>query len=272
MKFSVIIPVYNRSKLVKRALLSVLNQTEPAAEIIIIDDGSTDETPQTLKKFVGDAQIITQKNSGVSAARNAGLKQAAGEWIAFLDSDDEWLPDKLKMATEFIEKHPQYKIFQSEEIWIRNGKRVNPKDKHQKLGGWIFKESLPLCIVSPSAVVIHRDVFEKVGTFDESLLVCEDYDLWLRIARRFPIGLDPEPGIFKYGGHEDQLSRKYWGMDHYRALAIEKHIKDPTLPDDLHREALKVMRQKLNILITGAEKRGKNASVYRKKLKLYQIT
>ncbi len=270
MKISVIIPVFNRPQMVQRALRSVLEQTEPPLEIIVIDDGSTDETPSVLNTFVPQVQIIRQPNKGVSAARNAGILQARGDWIALLDSDDQWLPNKLQLAREFVTAHPQIRIFQTEEIWIRHGKRVNPRKKHQKHGGWIFKQSLPLCIVSPSAVVIHKSVFETVGLFDETFPVCEDYDLWLRVSRFFEIGLDTRPGIIKYGGHDDQLSKKYWGMDLYRVKAIEKHVNDSTLPLELKLAALEELLKKLNILIQGARKRHKHYPQLEEKFQFYQ--
>ncbi|MHB2149826.1 glycosyltransferase family 2 protein [Calditrichota bacterium LG25] len=270
MKISVIIPVYNRPQMVKRAIESVLAQTEAAHEILVINDGSTDETPRILEKFGKRITVINQAHKGVSAARNTGIRLARGEWIALLDSDDEWLPEKLAMAREFHESHPQYLIFQSQEIWIRHGKRVNPKKKHQKYGGWIFRQSLPLCIVSPSAVVIHQSVFKKVGLFDENFPVCEDYDLWLRVARLFPIGLDSRAGIVKYGGHEDQLSRKYWGMDYYRVLAIEKHLKENNLPPDLRQAALEEILKKLQVLISGYQKRGRRNFQLEEKWRRYR--
>ncbi|APF20512.1 glycosyl transferase family 2 [Caldithrix abyssi DSM 13497] len=270
MKISVIIPVYNRPQMVKRAIESVLAQTEAAHEILVINDGSTDETPRILEKFGTRITVVNQPHKGVSAARNTGIRLARGEWIALLDSDDEWLPEKLAMAREFHESHPQYLIFQSQEIWIRHGKRVNPKKKHQKYGGWIFRQSLPLCIVSPSAVVIHQSVFKKVGLFDENFPVCEDYDLWLRVARLFPIGLDSRPGIVKYGGHEDQLSRKYWGMDYYRVLAIEKHLKENNLPPDLRQAALEEVLKKLQVLISGYQKRGRRNFQLEEKWRRYR--
>ena len=269
MKISVIIPVYNRAQMVKRAIQSVLDQTLPAHEIIVVNDGSSDETGQVLQTFEPLIKIINQPHRGVSAARNAGIRLASGDWIALLDSDDVWLPQKLAMAHEFHRNHPQYLIFQTEEIWIRHGKRVNPKKKHRKYGGWIFKPSLPLCIVSPSAVVIHKSLFENVGLFDESFPVCEDYDLWLRVALHFPIGLDQRPGIIKYGGHEDQLSRKYWGMDYYRMLAIEKQLKRDDLPVDLRLAALEEVLKKLTILINGYRKRGKPDLALEKKRNFY---
>ncbi len=269
MKISVIIPVYNRPTMVERAVKSVLNQTLKPHEIIVVDDGSTDETPRVLAAFGDQITVLRQEHRGVSAARNAGIRHATGEWIALLDSDDEWLPNKLTMAVEFLKENPRFKIFQTEEIWIRNGKRVNPKKKHQKYQGWIFKQSLPLCIISPSAVIIKKEILEETGLFDETFPVCEDYDLWLRVTRRFEVGLDSRPGIVKYGGHEDQLSRAYWGMDYYRVLAMEKHVNDPRLPEELRKAVVNELLNKLQILINGYRKRGKFSAELEEKWKRY---
>ncbi|MBN1408870.1 MAG: glycosyltransferase [Calditrichaceae bacterium] len=269
MNFSVIIPVFNREKIMHRSILSVINQSKSAGEIIVINDGSADQTKSELLKYQDKIRIVNQPNRGVSAARNAGIQLARYEWLAFLDSDDEWHQDKLLKAEAFHNKHPKYKIFQSDEIWIRNGRRVNPKRIHQKYDGWIYKQSLPLCIVSPSAVVIHKDVFEDVGLFDESFMVCEDYDLWLRVSRKYPVGFDSYQGIIKYGGHSDQLSRKYWGMDHYRIKAMEKQLNDPSLPDDLRKATLQEICFKLDILIRGYQKRNKSSVELQDKLKIY---
>lgn len=266
---TVIIPVYNRARLLKRALESVLNQSHPASEIIIVDDGSTDNTLSLLEPYLKQIKIIRQKNQGVSAARNRGIKEAGSDWLAFLDSDDEWLPNRLENAVNFLRTNPDCRIFQCEEIWIRNNRRVNPKKKHKKTGGWIFRESLPLCIVSPSALMAQRNLFDKVGRFDETLPVCEDYDLWLRVLRKYPIALDERPGIIKYGGHEDQLSRKYRGMDYYRVLAMEKHVHDPQLEPSLRKAVLLEIVKKLRILDSGAKKRGRQWDEVEQKLKNY---
>ncbi len=267
--FSVIIPVYNRAAIISRAIESVLRQTIPPAELIVVDDGSEDETASVLKPYLPQIKIIRQENKGVSAARNAGIRAASGEWIALLDSDDEWLPQKLELAGRYIQAHPDCKIFQAEEIWMRNGRRVNPKNRHKKQGGFIYKESLPLCIVSPSAVVIKRSLFTEIGFFDETLPVCEDYDLWLRVSRKYKIGLDVHPGIVKYGGHGDQLSRKFWGMDRFRILAMEKQLADPELPDELRKWTLEEILSKLSVLIEGYEKHGRDSRNLQKKRTQY---
>lgn len=266
MHISVVIPTYNRGYCLERAINSVLDQTFPAFEIIVVDDGSTDNTQEVLKKYSGDIKILSQQNKGVSSARNRGISEAKSEWIALLDSDDEWIPEKLSNHKRFYEDNPGLNIFQCEEIWIRNGLRVNPKKKHQKKGGWIFLDCLPLCIVSPSAVIFKKTLWQEINGFDEQFPVCEDYDLWLRIARYHEIGLDEIPAVVKYGGHKDQLSRTFPIIDEYRIRALEKHIFDDTLTSEFKDYVIHEAIKKINVILKGAEKRNKNRGTWYLKL------
>jgi glycosyltransferase involved in cell wall biosynthesis len=269
---SVIIPTYNRAAVLPRAIGSVLSQKDADFELIVVDDGSTDGTNEYgVRRFAyGEKEcsvrrtpsaervrFLSQSNKGPSAARNLGIQHAKGEWIAFLDSDDEWIPGKLKAQLKFFEENPDYLICQTEEIWIRNGKRVNPMKKHQKSGGFIFEKCLPLCVVSPSAVMMHRKLFDEVGLFDESLPACEDYDLWLRIASKYPVGLIEKPYIFKYGGHADQRSREFPAMDRFRIQSLAKILKKGILSPEQTLAARRQLEEKASIYIAGALKRGK---------------
>jgi len=267
---SVIIPTYNRASVLPRAVDSVLGQRDVSFELIVVDDGSTDNTStmfnaqqSTKNPFSGsgghDALRVVRcaKNKGPSAARNLGIREARGAWIAFLDSDDEWKPGKLKTQLQFFREHPDYLICQTEEIWIRNGVRVNPMKKHQKFGGFIFEKCLPLCVVSPSAVMMHRELFDEVGLFDELLPACEDYDLWLRIAAKHPIGLIEKPYIIKYGGHADQRSREFPAMDRFRIQSLAKILVQNILAPDQTRAARRVLEERARIYTEGALKRGK---------------
>jgi glycosyltransferase involved in cell wall biosynthesis len=267
---SVIIPTFNRAHTLPRALDSVMVQTLQSMEIIIVDDGSTDETNAVLADYPGLC-IISQDNRGVSAARNVGIEKAGGEWLAFLDSDDEWLKEKLEKQWDAICNDDKL-ICHTEEIWIRNGQRVNPMKKHQKYGGWIYEKCLPLCVISPSSVMIHKTVFNDVGNFDETLEVCEDYDLWLRICSKYPVLFVDEPLIVKYGGHDDQLSRKHWGMDRFRAKALEKMIASGASNDEDEKATVNMLIQKCEIIINGMKKRGKDveAMEWEEKLKKYK--
>ncbi|NQV41518.1 MAG: glycosyltransferase [Candidatus Marinimicrobia bacterium] len=272
MNISVIIPSYNRASTLERAIQSVLDQTFPAMEIIVVDDASTDGTSEILKKYSNRIEIITnESNMGVSFSRNAGIQVAQSDWIAFLDSDDQWVAAKLEHQKGFHEAHPTVLISQCDEIWIRNGVRVNPMSKHKKKGGWIFESCIPLCIVSPSAVIIHRRVFEHIGLFDVNFLACEDYDLWLRIAPHYEIGLLDEKLVTRYGGHDDQLSRKYWGMDRFRITAMEKHV-DSDLDPVWKKTLLEELQFKCAVVAAGAKKRDKleTAALYLEKQKRIQ--
>ena len=258
---SVVIPTYNRVHLLERALDSVLRQTLAADEIIVVDDGSTDNTASTLKSFHPEAKLIQQDNLGVSAARNTGISAARHDWIALLDSDDVWHENKLERQITALNNAPEYLICHSDEIWIRNGVRVNQMNKHKKAGGHIFQHCLPLCAISPSAVMIHRSLFDEIGLFDENLPACEDYDLWLRICSRYPVLFIDEALITKHGGHDDQLSRQYWGMDRFRIQALNKIVSANKLNDGDRDAAIKMMVNKINIYLAGAEKHGNTEHV-----------
>ena len=159
---SVVIPTFNREARLSAAIRSVLNQSLTPSEIIVVDDGSTDATENIIKSF-SEVRYIHQENQGVSQARNHGIRLAEHEWIAFLDSDDEWLPRKLERQWRALDSQPQYRFCHTDEIWIRRGKRVNPKKIHQKYGGWIYHRCLPLCIISPSSVMVNYQIFDNVG-------------------------------------------------------------------------------------------------------------
>jgi glycosyltransferase involved in cell wall biosynthesis len=251
---SVIIPTYQRSERVARALDSVFQQTLAPLEVLVVDDGSTDGTATMVEERFPDAQVLVQLNQGVSAARNAGIRAARGEWIALLDSDDEWAPGKLEMQMSALSTGA-HRICHCDEIWIRDGQRVNARKRHTKPGGWVYRDCLPLCSISPSAVVIHRSVLLEVGLFDETLPVCEDYDLWLRIAARYPVLFVGESLVIKHGGHADQLSTSLWGMDRFRVKSLMSAWRrlPLALPDRI--ATLEILVEKLEILLGGARKR-----------------
>ena len=261
MRVSVIIPSYNRCQTLKRALRSVFAQTLQPDEVLVIDDGSTDETPIMMQSDYPAVKYSYQPNRGVSMARNLGIAQSKGEWLAFLDSDDEWLPNKLEQQLDLLKIHQDMAVCHTDEIWIRNGKRVNSMKKHTKKGGWIFQHCLPLCAMSPSSIIIHRSIFDLVGPFDENLPACEDYDLWLRITARYPVLFIETPLIIKYGGHGDQLSTKYWGMDRFRIQAIEKILRSNHLNQENRQAAVAMLVKKASIYLLGAKKRGKDQEV-----------
>ena len=257
-RVSVIIPTYNRSWCLSEAIDSVLSQTFQDMELIVVDDGSSDETPALLSHYADRLRVLRQTNRGVSAARNSGIQAAHGDLIAFLDSDDTWQPDKLARQVDFFDRQPDAMICQTEEIWIRRGVRVNPKQRHRKPSGWIFEASLALCLVSPSAVMMRRDLLEEMGGFDESLPACEDYDLWLRMSLRYPIHLIDDALVIKQGGHADQLSRQH-SLDRYRIQSMEKILGSEPLTDDQARATSAMLHEKCRIYAAGCRKHGRFA-------------
>ncbi len=224
-------------------------------EIIVADDGSTDHSQNLIENNYKNVQFVSQQHQGVSAARNRGIKQARGNWIALLDSDDAWKPEKLELQVQALTKNIAFKVIHTNETWIRNGEGLRQMKKHRKYGGNIFKHCLPLCVISPSSVMIHQDIFDEVGYFDESLPVCEDYDYWLRMCCRFPVLFLDQALIIKYGGHEDQLSTKYWGMDRFRIQALVNILNTDYLIETDRRVAVEILLKKIDIYLKGARKR-----------------
>jgi glycosyltransferase involved in cell wall biosynthesis len=255
---SVIIPTFNRAQKVSRAISSALSQTFNDFEIIVIDDGSVDETSDVLAGFRDRITLISHsENLGVSAARNSGIKASQSPFIAFLDSDDYWLPEKLDAQVRYFMENPEAVACQPEEIWVRNGARVNPWKKHIKPSGDIFEQSLKLCVVSPSAVMVRRELLDEVGLFDEDFPVCEDYDLWLRIACRYPIYLVNTYLLVKEGGHSDQLSSMLKGMDRFRIKAMVKLLEEGRLNQKQGLAVHCELEKKCRIYGNGCIKRGK---------------
>jgi glycosyltransferase involved in cell wall biosynthesis len=253
---TVIIPTYNRGWVVQEAIDSVLDQDFNDYELIVVDDGSDDNTREILGAYGKAITVLQQSNRGVSAARNRGIAEAAGRLIAFLDSDDLWLPRKLTTQVKFFAENADAVINQTQEIWIRNGVRVNPKKRHHKFSGMIFERSLALCLVSPSAVMIKKSLFDAVGGFDEDLPACEDYDLWLRISCRYPAHLIDFPLIIKRGGHDDQLS-KAAGLDKYRIQSLMKIIDSDLLTPQQYKAAVITLKEKSEVYAGGCRKRGR---------------
>ena len=255
---SVIIPTYNRAQKVVRAVTSILDQTFKDYTIIVVDDGSDDGTEATLEPLRAHLHIISHpRNLGVSAARNTGIRAAKSPLIAFLDSDDYWLPKKLAVQTGLFRDNQEAVACQTEEIWIRNGRRVNPGKKHLKPSGDIFLPSLRRCMVSPSAVMLKRSLLDKVGFFDEDLPACEDYDLWLRIGHQYPVELIDQYLVVKEGGDPDQLSMRYPGMDRFRIKSLLKLLRGGLLSEKQQEKALQELSLKCNIYGKGCLKRGK---------------
>ena len=263
-EISVIIPTYNRCDLLKRAINSVIKQTITPKEIIIVDNGSTDQTYQMVSSLFPEINYFIEKKRGVSAARNKGILESKSKWIAFLDSDDAWKPTKLEKQMEYsVFNQDKYRIIHTDETWYRNKKFLNQLKKHKKSGGNIFKNSLQLCCISPSSVVLKKQIFDDYGLFDENLEVCEDYDMWIRITAKEEVGFLDSPLVLKYGGHSDQLSKKFWGMDRFRIKSLEKNLKNEHFSKSQKINVLDTLIEKLTIVSDGALKRG-NKKIFEK--------
>jgi len=260
---SAIIVTHNREAFLGEAIDSVLAQTyfqQHALdwELLVIDDGSSDGTRHLVTSYLErcpNLRYAYQEQGGVSRARNLGLKLARGEYLAFLDSDDLWIKEKIQVQMSYLKAFPEARFCLTEEIWIRKGRRVNPGAKHRKYSGWVLEKVLPLCLLSLSSAMFRRQLFEEIGGFDEEFPVCEDYDLGIRIALRYPYYLISTPLIIKRGGHPDQLSQKYWGMDRWRIKALEKALILAVQPEQ--KEIIKKeIQRKCQVLVEGFLKRG----------------
>ena len=255
-KISVVIPTLNRINTLQRALDSVINQTYKPAEIIVVDNGSSDGTLKFLREQYPKITILTENKIGVSSARNKGIKKSINQWIALLDSDDAWHPRKLEIQTSMLDSAlKEYNLIHTDEVWFRNNKHINQMKKHKKQGGYIFERCLSLCCISPSSVLFKKNILDKVGLFDESLPVCEDYDMWLKICSSEEVLFAQDKLTYKYGGHKDQLSKSYWGMDRFRIKSIENIIRNFDLTNKQKKQAKKELIKKLKIIINGAFKR-----------------
>jgi glycosyltransferase involved in cell wall biosynthesis len=244
--------------MVLEAIDSVLSQTLGDFELIVVDDGSTDRTISLLEPLGERIRLVRQKNMGVSAARNRGAALAGGTYLAFLDSDDLWLPEKLAVQASYVRTFPGAALCHTEEIWIRNGRRVNPGKKHAKAEGRPFTELLRDSLVSPSSVMIKRSVFEEIGGFDESLPACEDYALWLALSRSHDFNFIRRPLVIKRGGHPDQLSKTTWGLDRYRIRVLDSLAGDPGLSSGERAAVRQVLAEKSRILAQGSRRRGRS--------------
>lgn len=255
---TVIIPTFDRAALLPRAIDSALAQSGVDFEVLVADDGSTDDTSAVLERYGGDARVrvLRLPHGGVCRARNAAVADSRSPLLAFLDSDDEWLPGKLAAQVRLLQDTGG-SICQTEEIWIRNGVRVNQPAHYVKREGDIFALSLKYCMITPSSVLMTRTLYDEVGGFNPEFPACEDFELWLRITSRHPVGLIAKPMMVRYGGHQDQLSTRYPAQDRFRIRAIALLLDGDLLDPQRRALALAALREKLNIYEAGCLKRGK---------------
>ncbi|GGK08949.1 glycosyltransferase [Luteimonas terricola] len=239
---SVIIPTWNRRGLIARAVDSVLAQTRPVEEIIVVDDGSSDGTGEYLAERYGERIIcVRQDNAGVSAARNRGLALARGRYLALLDSDDEWLPEKTARQVEFLEARPDIGMV------LCNVFRVNPdgslidvfdRRRQVPVDGPALRWVLCDPALAPLSVLMQRQVYETVGGFDESLRTAEDLDFHLRVAARWPIGVVAEPLARALRGHDGLSALASTEDDYIRVMERATEAATGQVPDDVRRQAL----------------------------------
>lgn len=249
---SVIIPTYNRRDLLFRALQSVQKQSFTDFEILVVDDGSTEDITGAINAF--DLRLLPSACKGVSGARNTGVHSSGGEWVAFLDSDDEWTTDKLQKQVEYTKQNPHCRFVHTNETWLRNQKPVLQQAKHQKQGGRFFARSTELCLIAASTVLIKKDFLLELGLFDESFVVCEDFDLWLRVTAKEDVGFLPEALTIKHAGHSDQLSRQYHSMDVWRVRALAKHVNSGDISSEEKLALFASLKKKIEILHEGLKK------------------
>ncbi|RPJ03642.1 MAG: glycosyltransferase [Spirochaetaceae bacterium] len=254
---SVIIPTHNRLAFLKDAVASVLNQTCCGYEIIVVDDGSTDGTAEWLSEN-GINHISIPHSGFPGCVRNAGVLALKGKWIAFLDSDDLWKPEKLSAQKEFLEAHPELELVHTREIWNRSGKIISQSGQKHSRSGRIFTDALSKCIIGPSTVIMSRRLFEEFGGFDETLEIAEDYEFWLAITARYPVGFLDIPLVENRGGHKDQLSEKYGYIELFRIKALEKTLERGIYTGQEQKLIHETLAGKCMIHALGAFKRGKS--------------
>lgn len=202
---SVIIPTFNRAAKVVKAIESVIDQTYKNIEIVVVDDGSTDQTATAVTRFGDNVKYLSKKNGGVSSARNYGIKNCAGDLIAFLDSDDLWLPHKILKQVDYLQQHSDFGMVLCDYFIVNpEGKQTGTTNRRDDLpnDGMILHDVLLAPYLIPSSVLVRKDVLIEVGMFDETLKTAEDLDLHLKIACKYKIGLLCEPLLKYMSGHE----------------------------------------------------------------------
>jgi len=235
---SVIIPTYNRKLIVESAIRSALDQTLKDFEIIVVDDGSTDGTKEYLESLSLPIKLISKENGGVASARNAGIKEAIGTYIAFLDSDDSWLPTKLEMQVQYLESHPDIPLVYTDEYIEVNGE-VLPKTRFERAdagddikNNFLLPGFVQRTPIHTSAMMIRKSVFEEVGYFNETLKIHEDSELWNRISRKYKFGyIDIPLAVFRYKDGADHLMK-----DFYEEPSKEEGRKYLKLYEEMHKD------------------------------------
>ncbi|MCK4305695.1 MAG: glycosyltransferase family 2 protein [Candidatus Eisenbacteria sp.] len=271
-RVTVIVPTHNKKEPVAEALRSVLSQTFRDFEIVVSDDGSTDGTPLHLLRMLGaqpDALEILSRmsptsikpfshafsqngvtvqyhygsNRGLSAARNRGIRSARGDYIAFIEAEDEWQREHLEVQMAFLESHPDARLCRVAERYVKDGKPRKNRNT-STASGWIFEAALEASPMSTSALLAHRSCFASCGAFDENLPACDEYDLWLRFAARYPIYYIPDGPIVTRKSARGDGSSRTWSWDRFRVYALEKAFQSGHLsPNQRFMVAQEIVRK-----------------------------
>ena len=254
--------------MLREAVFSVLKQTHPPLELVVVDDGSEDGTRKycmgVLDEHPGSFRYLPMSHCGMPGkVRNAGARLASGDCLAFLDSDDLWKPDKLARQIGFFRENPEMRICHTREIWQRGLEIVSQAGQRHRRCGYIFPDALKKCIIGPSTVMMRRGLFEELGGFREDLDIAEDYELWLRITARYPVGYIDEPLVVKRGGHADQLSEKYGQIEVFRIKALLLNMEAGTFRGEQREPAARELVRKCRIYARGCEKRGRSEEARR---------
>lgn len=259
---SVIIPLYNRSALLKEALDSVRAQTFSDYEIIVADDGSDSEELIRSARHCEEAgaKLVRLTHFGCPGrSRNRGVEHASGRYLAFLDSDDLWTPDKLEQQLEYMKTHPDCRLVHTREVWNREGQIVSQRKQRHQRSGEIFSDALVKCIIGPSTVMMTRECYLELGGFHDHIEVAEDYEFWLRYTALYPVGYIESPLVIKRAGNWDQLSEKYGQIEIFRIRALKHFLELPGIPEARRSEAVEEYIRKCRIFSNGCLKREKRA-------------
>ncbi|MEN9649386.1 MAG: hypothetical protein RL094_353 [Candidatus Parcubacteria bacterium] len=240
MLVSVLIPTYNRKHIIEQAIQSVLNQSFRDFEVIVVDDGSTDGTKEYIESLNLPITLISKENGGVASARNEGIKNARGTYIAFLDSDDAWLPDKLKAQVEYFQAHPDIPLVYTDEYIEVNGE-VLPKTRFERAdvgdevkNNFLLSGFVQRTPIHTSAVMLKKSVLDEVGYFNETLKIHEDSELWNRISMKYKFGyIDTPLAIFRYKDGVDHLMK-----DFHSEPSKEEGRKYVKLYEEMHKDAM----------------------------------
>ncbi len=262
---SAIIPVYNRPEQIREAIESVLNQTWRPLELIIGDDGSTDHTKTVIEEVLSttdanlmDCEVLELSHTGMpGAVRNRCAEKAKGEILAFLDSDDLWLPEKLEKQYSLHREHPGLMISHTREEWNRAGRIISQSKLRHNRKGDMFADSLKKCIIGPSTVMIRADYYHSTGGFREDLEIAEDYEFWLRITAEQKVAYLDEPLTVKRAGHEGQLSEKYGHIEMFRIQGLKQLVDSEYFKEPQASLAAEELAGKCRVYSKGCLKRGK---------------